>query len=149
MQAGSCAKLHALTAPTSCHLWQQLCKQADPRERLLAFLEREKRGLLTFLLVWLALTTNLKIGVVYKENPAGRAITKLLGSLALDNEQAKLFVRAVSREEHMANAASTRHDTAQGPSPRPKQSSQPLAWWEAKRHMCILRCGCPWSRLTF
>ena len=67
---------------------------------------------LTFLLVWLALTTNLKIGVVHKENPAGRAITKLLGSLALDNEQAKLFVRAVSREENMANAASTRYDIA-------------------------------------
>ena len=67
---------------------------------------------LTFLLVWLALTTNLKIGVVHKENPAGRAITKLLGSLALDNEQAKLFVRAVSREEDMANAASTRYDIA-------------------------------------
>ena len=66
----------------------------------------------TFLLVWLALTTNLKIGVVHKENPAGRAITRLLGSLALDNEQAKLFVRAVSREEHMANAASTRYDIA-------------------------------------
>ena len=67
---------------------------------------------LTFLLVWLALTTNLKIGVVHKENPAGRAITQLLGSLALDNEQAKLFVRAVRREEHMANAASTRYDIA-------------------------------------
>ena len=38
----------------------------------------------TFLLVWLASTTNLKIGVVHKENPAGRAITKLLGSPALD-----------------------------------------------------------------
>ena len=53
---------------------------------------------LTFLLAWLALTTNLKIGVVHKENPAGRAITKLLASLAPD-EQAKLFVRAVGREE--------------------------------------------------
>ena len=67
---------------------------------------------LTFLLVWLALTTNLKIGVVHKENPAGRAITKLLASLALDDEQAKLFVRAVGREEAAANAASTRYDLA-------------------------------------
>ena len=67
---------------------------------------------LTFLLVWLALTTNLKIGVVHKENPAGRAITKLLASLALDEEQAKLFVRAVGREENAANAASTRYDLA-------------------------------------
>ena len=67
---------------------------------------------LTFLLVWLALTTNLKIGVVHKENPAGRAITKLLASLALDNEQAKFFVRAVGCEENLANAASTRYDLA-------------------------------------
>ena len=51
------------------------------------------------------MTTNLKIGVVHKENPAGRAITKLLALLALDDEQAKLFVRAVGREENAANAA--------------------------------------------
>ena len=29
---------------------------------------------LTFLLAWFAVATNLKIGVVHKENPAGRAI---------------------------------------------------------------------------
>ena len=67
---------------------------------------------LTFLLVWLAMTTNLKIGVVHKENPAGRAITKLLASLELDNEHARLFVRAVGREENAANTASTRYDLA-------------------------------------
>ena len=33
---------------------------------------------LTFLLAWLALTTHLKIAVVHKENPAGRAITQYL-----------------------------------------------------------------------
>ena len=43
---------------------------------------------LTFLLAWLAVTTNLKIGVVHKENPAGRAITKLLTSLDLEAEHA-------------------------------------------------------------
>ena len=88
---------------------------------------------LTFLLVWLALTTNLKIGVVHKENPAGRAITKLLGSLALDNEQAKLFVRAVSREEHMANAASTRYDIAI-PKAKVVIATTGLVW-EQKAHM--------------
>ena len=67
---------------------------------------------LTFLLVWLAMTTNLKIGVVHKENPAGRAITKLLALLCLDNEHARLFVRAVGREEAAANTASTQYDIA-------------------------------------
>ena len=95
---------------------------------------------LTFLLVWLALTTNLNIGVVHKENPAGRAITKLLGSLALDNEQAKLFVRAVSREEHMANAASTRYDIAMqycsGAIPKAKVVIATTGLvWEQKAHM--------------
>ena len=95
---------------------------------------------LTFLLVWLALTTNLKIGVVHKENPAGRAITKLLGSLALDNEQAKLFVRAVSREENMANAASTRYDIpmqyCSGAIPKAKVVIATTgSVWEQKAHM--------------
>ena len=87
----------------------------------------------------LALTTNLKIGVVHKENPAGRAITKLLGSLGLDNEQAKLFVRAVSREENMANAASTRYDIAQycsGAIPKAKVVIATTGLvWEQKAHM--------------
>ena len=39
---------------------------------------------LTFLLAWLALTTHLKIAVVHKENPAGRAITKLLTAFDLE-----------------------------------------------------------------
>ena len=95
---------------------------------------------LTFLLVWLALTTNLKIGVVHKENTAGRAITKLLGSLALDNEQAKLFVRAVSREENTANAASTRYDIAMqycsGAIPKAKVVIATTGLvWEQKAHM--------------
>ena len=95
---------------------------------------------LTFLLVWLALTTNLKIGVVHKENPAGRAITKLLGPLALDNEQAKLFVRAVSREENMANAASTRYDIpmqyCSGAIPKGKVVIATTGLvWEQKAHM--------------
>ena len=58
----------------------------------------------------LAMTSNLKIGVVHKENPAGRAITKLLASLCLDNEHARLFVRAVGREEAAANTASIQYD---------------------------------------
>ena len=67
---------------------------------------------LTFLLAWIAITTNLKIRVVHKENPAGRAITKLLASLDLDNEHARLFVRPVGREEAVANTASTPYDLA-------------------------------------
>ena len=45
---------------------------------------------LTFLLAWFAITT---FGVAHKENPAGRAITKLLSSLDLDEDQQTLFVR--------------------------------------------------------
>ena len=67
---------------------------------------------LTFLLVWIAITTNLKIGVVHKENPAGRAITKLLASVDLEEEHARLFVRPVGREEAGANTASTPYDLA-------------------------------------
>ena len=45
-----------------------------------------------------------------KENPAGRAITKLLSSLDLDADQQTLFVRPVGREEAVANTASTVYD---------------------------------------
>ena len=64
---------------------------------------------LTFLSAWIAITTNR---VVHKENPASRAFTKLLASLDLDTEHAKLFVRPVGREEAAANTASTPHDLA-------------------------------------
>ena len=62
---------------------------------------------LTFLLAWFAITT---FGVAHKENPAGRAITKLLSSLDLDEDQQTLFVRPVGREEAVANTASTKYD---------------------------------------
>ena len=65
---------------------------------------------LTFLLAWFAITTNLRFGVAHKENPAGRAITKLLSSLDLDADQQYLFVRPVGREEAVANTASTSYD---------------------------------------
>ena len=67
---------------------------------------------LTFLLAWFAITTNLRFGVAHKENPAGRAITKLLSSLDLDEDQQTLFVRPVGKEEAVANTASTRYDKA-------------------------------------
>ena len=67
---------------------------------------------LTFLLAWIAITANLKVGVVQKENPAGRAITKLLTSLDLAAEQAQLFDRPVGREEADANTACTPYDRA-------------------------------------
>ena len=53
---------------------------------------------LTFLLAWLALT-HLKIAVVHKENPAGRAITKLLTSFEMEPDQQRFFIRPVGREE--------------------------------------------------
>ena len=65
---------------------------------------------LTFLLEWLALTTRLKIAVVHKENPAGRAITKLLTAFALKPDHQRYFIRPVSREEAEANTASTSYD---------------------------------------
>ena len=67
---------------------------------------------LTFLLAWFAITTNLRFGVAHKENPAGRAITKLLSSLDLDEDQQTLFVRPVGKEEAIANTANTKYDKA-------------------------------------
>ena len=69
---------------------------------------------LTFLLAWFALTTNLRFGVAHKENPAGRAITRLLDTLDLDEDQQTLFVRPVGREEAAANTASTKYDQLMG-----------------------------------
>ena len=62
---------------------------------------------LTFLLAWLALTTHLKIAVVHKENPAGRAITKLLTAFDLEPDHQRYFMRPVSREEAETNTACT------------------------------------------
>ena len=65
---------------------------------------------LTFLLAWLALTTHLKIAVAHKENPAGRAITKLLTAFDLEPDHQRYFIRPVSREEAETNAACTTYD---------------------------------------
>ena len=65
---------------------------------------------LTFLLAWLAITTHLKIGVAHKENPAGRAITKLLTTFDLQTRHREYFIRPVGREEVEANAAGTAFD---------------------------------------
>ena len=65
---------------------------------------------LTFLLAWLALTTHLKIAVVHKENPAGRAITKLLTAFDLAPDHQRYFIRPVSREEAETNTACTAYD---------------------------------------
>ena len=86
------------------------------------------------------MTTNLKIGVVHKENPAGRAITKLLASLCLSNEHARLFVRSVGREEAAANTASTQYDLAMQqcaaaiPKAKVVIANRGLVW-EQKAHM--------------
>ena len=63
-------------------------------------------------MAWFAITTNLRFGVAHKENPAGRAITKLLSSLDLDEDQQTLFVRPVGKEEANAKTASTKYDKA-------------------------------------
>ena len=65
---------------------------------------------LAFLLAWLALTTHLKIAVVHKENPAGRAITKLLTAFDLEPDHQRYFIRPVSREEAETNTACTDYD---------------------------------------
>ena len=65
---------------------------------------------LTFLLAWLALTTHLKIAAVHKENPAGRAITKLLTAFELKPDHQRCFIRPVGGEEAEANAACTAYD---------------------------------------
>ena len=65
---------------------------------------------LTFLLAWLALTTHLKIAVVHKENPAGRAITKLLTAFDLEPDHQRYFIRPVRREEAETNTACTDYD---------------------------------------
>ena len=65
---------------------------------------------LTFRLAWLALTTHLKIAVVHKENPAGRAITKLLTAFDLEPDHQRYFIRPVSREEAETNTACTAYD---------------------------------------
>ena len=65
---------------------------------------------LTFLLAWLALTTHLKIAVVHKENPAGRAITKLLTAFELKPDHERYFIRPVGREEAEVNTACTAYD---------------------------------------
>ena len=70
---------------------------------------------LTFLLAWLALTTHLKIAVLHKENPAGRAITKLLTSFELEPDHQRHFIRPVGREEAEANTASTAYDLRKTP----------------------------------
>ena len=64
---------------------------------------------LTFLLVW-ALTTHLKIAVVHKENPAGRAITKLLTTFELEPDHQRDFIRPVGSEKAETNTACTAYD---------------------------------------
>ena len=65
---------------------------------------------LTFLLAWLALTTHIKIAVAHKENPAGRAITKLLTTFDLQPCHQQYFIRPVGREEAAANTANAAFD---------------------------------------
>ena len=72
---------------------------------------------LSFLLAWLALTTHLKIAVVHKENPAGRAITKLLTAFDLEPDHQRYFIRPVGRKR-----------------PKPTQRALPVTCVQAMRH---------------
>ena len=56
------------------------------------------RSSLTFLLVWLALTTHLRLQWCTKRT-AGRAITKLLTTFQLKDDHQRYFIRPVGREE--------------------------------------------------
>ena len=47
---------------------------------------------------------------MHKENPAGRAITKLLTAFDLEPDRQRYFVRPVSREEAETNTACTAYD---------------------------------------
>ena len=47
---------------------------------------------------------------MHKENPAGRAIAKLLTAFELKPDHQRYFVRPVSREEAEANTACTSYD---------------------------------------
>ena len=97
------------TSPHSPPAWRLHCDQAGPLLQKQVFLGQVRRSL-TFLLAWLALTTHLKIAVVHKENPAGRAVTKLLTTFELQPEHQQYFIRPVGREEAEANTASTVFD---------------------------------------
>ena len=53
---------------------------------------------------------HLEIAVVHKENPAGRAITKLLTAFDLEPDHQRYFIRPVSRKEAETNTACTDYD---------------------------------------
>ena len=99
---------------------------------------------LTFLLPWLAITTNLKIGVAHKENPAGRAITKLLTSFDLQPYHREHFIRPVGREEVEANTAKTEFDlpaaeaASKIPSCRVVITTTGLVWEQKGQSHCTL-----------
>ena len=91
---------------------------------------------LTFLLAWLALTTHLEIAVVRKENPAGRAITKLLTTFELELDHQRYFIRPVGREEAEVNTASTIYDL---------QASQAASYIPGS-HVVIVTTGLVWDQ---
>ena len=97
----------------------------------------DKTRSLTFLLVWLALTTHLKIAVVHKENPAGRAITKLLTTFELEPDHQQNFIQLVGREEAETYTASTAFDVlashAASYIPAVESSLSPRGWSGTKK----------------
>ena len=107
----SCYLLREITAPGCLALSMVAALQSGRSTLAIAgVFGAGKTRSLTYLLAWFALTTNLRFGVAHKENPAGRAITRLLDTLDLTADQQTLFVRPVGREEAAANTASTKFD---------------------------------------
>ena len=94
---------------------------------------------LTFLLAWLALTTHLKIAVVHKENPADRAITKLLTAFDLEPDHQRYFIRPVSREEAKTNTACTDYDLR----------ASEAASYIPGCHVVIVTTGLVWGQIFF
>ena len=90
--------------------WSQALRSERSAIAIAGVFGAGKTRSLTFLLAWLAVTTNLKIAVVHKENPAGRAIAKLLTSFELQPYHKEHFIRPVGREEVEANTAKTEFD---------------------------------------
>ena len=106
--------LHALFQLLTTGSTLQHCPQAAGFAVALGTAARQDNGHIVSMASSLALAlrsaTHLKIAVVHKENPAGRAITKLLTAFDLEPDHQRYFIRPVSREEAETNTACTAYD---------------------------------------
>ena len=115
------------------------CPQAVTFAKALGTAARYDNGHIASLASSLALalrSAHLKIAVVRKENPAGRAITKLLTSFEMEPDQQRFFIRPVGREEAEANTASTAYDL---------RASQAASYIPGS-HVVIVTTGLVWDQ---